>query len=191
MATHSSILAWRIPGMEEPDGLLSMGLHRVRHDWSDLVAAAAAAVGYYLWEAVHYTCVLYITMILLSNVFSRCLFKLYMVIYWFPWLLRDKESICQYREMWVQSLGWEDSLEKGMATHSSILAWEIPWAEEVHGSQRVGHDLAVKTTTATYLYWIKLCRFESDSLIYLYTHSVLLVVLNFYKIKVEMYWNLL
>ena len=43
MATHSSILAWRIPGMGEPGGLPSMGSHRVRHDWSDLVAAAAAA----------------------------------------------------------------------------------------------------------------------------------------------------
>ena len=40
MATHSSILAWRIPGMGEPGGLPSMGLHRVRHDCSDLVAAA-------------------------------------------------------------------------------------------------------------------------------------------------------
>ena len=42
MATHSSILAWRIPGTEEPNGLLSMGSHRVRHDWSDLAVAAAA-----------------------------------------------------------------------------------------------------------------------------------------------------
>ena len=42
MATHSSILAWRIPGTEEPDGLLSMGSPRVRHDWSDLAAAATA-----------------------------------------------------------------------------------------------------------------------------------------------------
>ena len=41
MATHSSVLAWRIPGMGEPGGLLSMGSHRVRHDWSDLAAAAA------------------------------------------------------------------------------------------------------------------------------------------------------
>ena len=41
MATHSSVLAWRIPGTGEPGGLLSMGLHRVRHDWSDLAAAAA------------------------------------------------------------------------------------------------------------------------------------------------------
>ena len=43
MATHSSVLAWRIPGTGEPSGLPSMGLHRVRHDWSDLAAAAAAA----------------------------------------------------------------------------------------------------------------------------------------------------
>ena len=43
MAAHSSILAWRIPGTEEPNGLLSMGSHRVGHDWSDLAAAAAAA----------------------------------------------------------------------------------------------------------------------------------------------------
>ena len=49
------------------------------------------------------------------------------------------------QETWVQSLGWEDTLERGMATHSSILAWEIPWIEEPGklqstGSQRVGHD---------------------------------------------------
>jgi len=44
MATHSSVLAWRIPGTGEPGGLPSMGSHRVRHDWSDLAAAAAAAV---------------------------------------------------------------------------------------------------------------------------------------------------
>ena len=41
MATHSSVLAWRIPGMGEPDGLLSMGSHRVGHNWSDLAATAA------------------------------------------------------------------------------------------------------------------------------------------------------
>ena len=44
MATHSSVLAWRIPGTAEPGGLPSMGSHRVGHDWSDLAAAAAAAV---------------------------------------------------------------------------------------------------------------------------------------------------
>ena len=51
------------------------------------------------------------------------------------------------RETWVRSLGWEDPLEKGMASHSSIPAWEIPWPEEPGGlqfmeSQRVGHDWA-------------------------------------------------
>ena len=49
------------------------------------------------------------------------------------------------KEMQVRSLGWEDPLEKEMATHSRILAWEIPWTEEPGGlqsmgSQRVGHD---------------------------------------------------
>ena len=49
------------------------------------------------------------------------------------------------RETQVQSLDWEDSLEKEMATHSSTLAWKIPWTEEhgrlqSMGSQRVGHD---------------------------------------------------
>ena len=43
MATHSSVLAWTIPGMGEPGVLPSRGSHRVRHDWSNLTAAAAAA----------------------------------------------------------------------------------------------------------------------------------------------------
>ena len=51
------------------------------------------------------------------------------------------------QETWVQSLGWEDLLEKGMVTHSSILAWRIPWTEEpvrlqFMGWQRIGHDWA-------------------------------------------------
>ena len=49
------------------------------------------------------------------------------------------------QETWVQSLGWEDPLEKGMATHSSILVWRIPWTEEPNRLestrlQRVRHD---------------------------------------------------
>ena len=42
------------------------------------------------------------------------------------------------RETWVPSLGWEDLLEKGMATHSSILAWRIPWTEEPGGLESMG-----------------------------------------------------
>ena len=41
-------------------------------------------------------------------------------------------------ETWVRSLGWEDPLEEGMATYSSILAWEIPWTEELGGLQFMG-----------------------------------------------------
>ena len=49
------------------------------------------------------------------------------------------------QEAWVRFLGWEDPLEKGVATHSSILAWRIPWTEEPGrlqsmGLQRGGHD---------------------------------------------------
>ena len=47
MATLSSVLAWKIPGMGEPGGLPSIGSHRVGHDWSDLAAAAAACPNYY------------------------------------------------------------------------------------------------------------------------------------------------
>ena len=57
----------------------------------------------------------------------------------------DGKNLPAMPETWVRSLGQEDPLEKEMATHSSILAWEIPWTEEPHGlqsmgSQRVGHD---------------------------------------------------
>ena len=53
MATHSSVLAWRIPGTGEPGGLPSMGSHRVGHDWSDLAAAAAhSSVHGILWARI-------------------------------------------------------------------------------------------------------------------------------------------
>ena len=44
------------------------------------------------------------------------------------------------QETWVRSLGWEDPLENGKATHSSILAWRFPWTVQSMGSQRVGHN---------------------------------------------------
>ena len=69
------------------------------------------------------------------------------------------------QETLVWSLGWEDPLKKAMATHSSILAWEMPWTEEpgrMHfmGLQRVRHDWATNTFTHTYIYYV----------LYLYTH---------------------
>ena len=55
------------------------------------------------------------------------------------------KNLSTMRKTWVQSLGWEDLLEKGMEAHSSILTWRIPWTEEpgelqAMGSQRGGHN---------------------------------------------------
>ena len=61
----------------------------------------------------------------------------------FPGSTSSKEHTCQCRrlqETWVQSLGQEDTLEEGMTTHSSILAWTILWTEEPGVLQRVGND---------------------------------------------------
>ena len=62
-----------------------------------------------------------------------------------PWASLVAQHLPAMWETWLRSLGWEDPLEKEMATHSSILAWRIPWMEELGGlqsmgSQRVGHD---------------------------------------------------
>ena len=60
-------------------------------------------------------------------------------------MVQTVRNLPAMEETWVRSLGWEDALEEGMATHSSVLAWRIPWAEEPGGlqpmgSQGVGHD---------------------------------------------------
>ena len=67
-------------------------------------------------------------------------------------------------ETWVQSLGQEDLLEKEMATHSSILAWKIPWAEkpgrlQSMGSQRVGHDWATSLSLLILKYHYELMKY--------------------------------
>ena len=56
------------------------------------------------------------------------------------------------RETWVQSLGWEDPLEKRKATHSSMLAWRIPWSGQSMGSQRVRHDWATFTQSLIFMH---------------------------------------
>ena len=60
-------------------------------------------------------------------------------------VVKNMPTIQETQEIWVQSLGQEDPLEQEMITHSSILAWEIPWTEEPaglqsRGLQRLGHD---------------------------------------------------
>ena len=61
------------------------------------------------------------------------------------WVVEMIKNLPEVQETWVQSLDWEDPLEKGMATHSSTLAWRIPWTEEPPelqsmGSLIVGHE---------------------------------------------------
>ena len=68
-----------------------------------------------------------------------------MFISWASLVTQMVKHLPAMREIQVQSLGWEDPLEKEMATHSSILAWKIPWTKDPGrlqsmGSQRVGHD---------------------------------------------------
>ena len=63
---------------------------------------------------------------------------------WFSLVAQMVKNPPAMRETWIPSLGWKDSLEEGMATHSRILAWKIPWTEapgglQSMGLQRVGH----------------------------------------------------
>ena len=71
------------------------------------------------------------------------------VSFWASLVAQMVKNLPEMQETWVRSLDWEDPLEKGMATHSSVLAWSTPWTEEPGGlqsmgSQRVGHDWATK-----------------------------------------------
>ena len=63
------------------------------------------------------------------------------------------------QEMWVPPLGWEDPLEKGTATHSSVVAWSIPWTEEPGGLQSVGHKEWDTTERLTHTE----CKYGSSS----------------------------
>ena len=78
-----------------------------------------------------------------ANLDARIYFDCF--IYWASPMTQMVKNLPVMQETWVQSLGWEDPLEKGIATHSSILAWRISRIEEPAGpqsmgSQRAGHD---------------------------------------------------
>ena len=79
-----------------------------------------------------------------NSVVVHLIFEEYMRLIWASPVTLVK-NLPAMKETWVQSLGWKDPLKKGMATHTSILAWIIPWTEKPSrllsiGSQRVGHD---------------------------------------------------
>ena len=62
-------------------------------------------------------------------------------------VVKNLPAMRETQEMWVQSLGREDPLEEGMATHSSLLAWRVPWTEEPGGLQSMGHKESDTTET--------------------------------------------
>ena len=73
---------------------------------------------------------------------------------WFYEVAKLVKNLPTVQEAWVQFLGWEDPLEKEMATYSSILAWRIPWSlpgSSVHGVARVRHDLLTKLLLPQYI----------------------------------------
>ena len=89
------------------------------------------------------------SIICIINSFWLCLF-----LNWASLVAQTVKNPPAMKETWDQSLGWEDPLEKGMETHSSILAWRIPWTEEPGwlqsmGSQGVGHDWTTDTDAPT------------------------------------------
>ena len=82
--------------------------------------------------------------------------------FWTSLVAQTVKCLLTMRETWVQSLGREDLLEKEMATHSSILAWKIPWTKEPDrlqsmGLQRVGHKLATEQQFVKILYFFSIC----------------------------------
>ena len=122
--THSS--AWRISWTEEPGGLQCVGLQMVGHHWSDSAGKESAC------DAGHSGSILGLGRSPGEGIG-------YLLQYsWDSLVTQTVNNAPAMRETWVQSLGWEASLEEGVATHSSILAWRIPmdrgaWRATVHG----------------------------------------------------------
>ena len=86
--------------------------------------------------------------VVIITIFDDCTIFKYMdghLLFVLPWWLRRQKNLPMMQETHVQSLGWEDPLEKGIYTHFTVLVWRISWTEEPGGlqsmkSKRVGHD---------------------------------------------------
>ena len=139
---HPSILAWRIPRTEELDRLWFIGSPRVRH--------ASRGIAHAQWQSMCRKLLTGLAPFLGSEVSSKdtgiqSLYNSTLTRQVFIWLSKNISLVAQRlkhlpptQETLVRSLGWEDPLEKEMATHSSILAWRIPWTEEPGRLQSTG-----------------------------------------------------
>ena len=100
----------------------------------------------HLWDAISSPMTLLFLHTNLTSLYTHTHIYIYT---WASLMTNTVKNPPAMQETWVWSLGQEDPLEEGTATHSSILAWRIPWTEELGGlqsmgSQRVGHDWATK-----------------------------------------------
>ena len=164
MAPHSSTLAWKIPWIEEPGRLQSMGSLRVGHDWATSLSlftfthwrrkwqptpvflpgesqGRGSLVGCRLWGRTE-----------LDTTEATSQQQQQQHVYWSSLVAQIVKNMPVMQETWIWSLGQEDPLKKGMATHSSILAWRVSWTEEPGRlqsveSQRIGHNWATNTST--------------------------------------------
>ena len=180
MATHSSVLAWRIPGMEEPVQLPSMGSHRVGHNWSDLAAATAKVSEAFLnsfhsfpfielFSSYFHHSILQLTYPFLYLSYSaigsskcvfncsNCVIHLCLLILYFFYVLGDCINYVKCFLHFLHSIlkSSEHLSEKAMATPSSTLAWKTPWMEErgrlqSMGLLRVGHDWVTSLSLFTF-----------------------------------------
>ena len=137
MATHSSVLAWRIPGTGEPGGLPFMGSHRVGHDWSDLAAAAGFLKAILLILLGYYKviiCCIFIINVWITIV-QKCEF-FYILHFWCLVLVigAGNGNPLQYSCL-------ENPMDGG--------AW---WLQSM-GSLRVGHDWATSLSLFTFMNW--------------------------------------
>ena len=170
--THSSILGWRIPRIEEPGGLKSMGSQRLGHEW--VSKHNWCMVGRYgcqgesrplFWSHVGNQFVGFIPSILClifyvsDQIYPKLFYSKALIICYntvAQWL-RTCLPLQEMQETRIWLLGWEDALEKEMSTRSSILAWKIPWTEkpgglQSTGSQRVGHNWVTEHTVCKELF---------------------------------------
>ena len=166
IATHSSMFAWKIPWTKEPGGYSPCD-HRVRHNWActHKVNKTWTALLSLCYSGI-YVCIL----VSLEENWGResnicCVFAMCQTLHLFMILFSVRvilfrvslgsllvKNLPAMGETRVRSLGWEDTLEKGMATHPSILGWRIIGTEEPGrlqsmGLKRVGHSWAPSTFT--------------------------------------------
>ena len=125
MATHSSVLAWRIPGTGKPGGLPSMGLHRVGHNWSDLAAAAAARKVYYTYSYFYSLYYFFFLLIIPRTFFYHFLFVWRI---FFSYFLKISLLVTNFYTFLQLRLLISSSFLKDIFTGYRILDWQFSFS---------------------------------------------------------------